>query len=179
MRIAIGSKNQIKIDAVRLAFRTVWPEELFIFEGAEVLSGVSSQPMSDRESICGAQNRAYRARDLLNADFGVGLEGGLQEIDGCYFDCGWVVIVDRSGHEGIGSTIRILTPPRMLSLIRNGMELGEANDKIFGRKNSKQAEGHFGLMTKNAITRTMGYRDGVISALSQFIHRSLFENKVV
>lgn len=175
MRIAVGSKNPVKIDAVQLAFKAIWPGELFTVEGVGVTSGVSPQPMSDTESISGARNRAYQARDALGADFGVGLEGGLQEIGSRYFDCGWVIVVDSSGHEGLGSTIRILTPPCMLTLIRNGMELGEANDKIFGRENSKQAEGHFGLMTNNAITRTTGYRDGVISALSQFIHRDLFE----
>lgn len=175
MRIAVGSKNPVKIDAVRLAFNVIWPEKSFMLEGVEVTSGVSPQPMSDIESINGAKNRAYQARDALGADFGVGLEGGLQEIGGYYFDCGWIIVVDRSGHEGLGSTVRILTPPCMLTLIQNGMELGEANDKIFGRENSKQAEGHFGLMTNNAITRTTGYRDGVISALSQFIHRDLFE----
>lgn len=64
--------------------------------------------------------------------------------------------------------------PRMMKLIREGMELGEANDRLFGRTNSKQAEGHFGLMTKNAITRLDGYRDGVIVALSRFLHPHLF-----
>lgn len=175
MHIAVGSTNPVKIEAVRLAFQTMWPEETCTVEGVGVASGVSSQPMSDSESIRGARNRANQARLSSDADFGVGLEGGLQEIDGRHFDCGWVVVVDRDGYEGIGSTIRISTPPCMMTLIRNGMELGEANDKIFGRENSKQAEGHFGLMTKNVITRTAGYRDGVISALSRFIHRDLFE----
>ncbi len=53
-------------------------------------------------------------------------------------------------------------------------ELGEALDKIFNRINTKQAEGHFGLMTNKVITRTQGYRDGVIMALARFIQPQLF-----
>jgi len=54
------------------------------------------------------------------------------------------------------------------------MELGVANDVVFGSTNSKQGEGHFGLMTKNVITRSDGYMQGVVMALSRFVHPHLF-----
>ena len=174
MRVAVGSQNPVKIEAARLAFAALWPNERWEVSGAEVDSGVSSQPMSDEESIRGARNRAIAARDSLGADYGVGLEGGLQKIGEHYFDCGWAVIVNRAGAEGIGSTVKIMTPPKITTLIHSGLELGHANDQIFGAVNSKQAEGHFGLMTNNIITRTQGYRDGLIAALARFVHERLF-----
>jgi len=58
--------------------------------------------------------------------------------------------------------------------ILQGMELGVANDVVFGSTNSKQGEGHFGLMTKNVITRSDGYMQGVVMALSRFVHPHLF-----
>ena len=73
----------------------------------KVVSGVANQPMSDAETMEGALNRA---RNALRADdsahygsirniryiLGVGLEGGVQKIGNCWFESGWIAIVDRS-----------------------------------------------------------------------------------
>lgn len=174
MKIAVGSKNPVKIACVKEAFEKVFPDITWKVEGVNVASGVPDQPMSDIESITGARNRAQEARDALGADYGVGLEGGLQEIENNWFDSGWIVIVDAAGNEGIGSTIRMLTPEKMMEMIREGMELGHVNDKLFGVENSKHGDGHFGLLTNGAITRTSGYRDGVIAALARFIKPEVF-----
>lgn len=174
MKVAVGSKNPIKIEATRKAFESVFPGEMIECVGFDVKSGVSNQPMSDEESIKGARNRAILAQELGNADFGVGLEGGLQKISGEWFDCGWMVIVDRDGKEGIGSTVKMHTPPKLMDLVEKGIELGIANDMIFKTKNSKQNEGHFGLMTNGLITRKSGYRDGIIATLISFIHPELY-----
>ena len=57
-------------------------------------------PMSDAESLQGATNRATAAQIMRNADFGVGLEGGVQpEAHGLTLH-GWVVIVDAAGKQG-------------------------------------------------------------------------------
>lgn len=173
MRVAVGSKNKVKIEAVRLAFEALWPEKKWQVEGTDVSSGVSDQPMSDEESIQGAYNRARKALKALKADYGVGLEGGLQKTGGHWLDCGWIVAVDKKGNEGIGSTVKMVVPDKMMELIHDGEELGIACDIIFDMKDVKQGVGHFGLMTKNQITRTSGYKDGVIAALSYFIHPDL------
>ena len=176
LKVSVGSKNPVKIEAARLAFEKVFPEIKWEVAGVDVPSGVSDQPMSDAESIKGATNRAKRALKKLKTDYGVGLEGGLNQINNDWFDCGWAVIVDKKGNRGIGSTARIQTPPSMMKLIHDGLELGVVNDIIFKKTNTKHGDGHFGLMTKNAITRTSGYRDGVFMALARFIHPNLFED---
>lgn len=174
-KVAVGSKNPVKIEAVRLAFSDVWPDTNWEVIGTDVASGVSEQPMSDKESIRGATNRAKRSQKLLDADFGVGLEGGLQKIGQEYVDSGWAVIVAKDGPIGIGSSVRMHTPHKMMKMVfEDGMELGKVCDILFERENSGQAEGQFGLMTKNLITRTEGYRQGVISALVRFIHPDLY-----
>ncbi len=86
-----------------------------------------------------------------------------------------MVVVDKKGREGIASSVRIHTPAKMIKLIKLGKELGDVDDILFNKKNSKQAEGHFGLMTNNAITRKKGYVDGVIIALSRFLHPRLYD----
>lgn len=175
MKVAVGSENPVKIEAVQLAFQEVWPDEQWEIFGMKVNSGVSHQPMSDEESIRGARNRAGEALEKSDADYGVGLEGGLHQTGEHYFDCGWIVVLDRKNNEGIGSSIKMLTPKKMVEMTKQGIEIGDIDDLLFGRENSKQAEGHFGLMTKNRITRTEGYTHAVISALTRFIHFDLYE----
>lgn len=175
MKVAIGSTNPVKIKAVEDAFKKVWPSKRFKFISIEVNSGVSSQPMSDLESIRGARNRAKRVLKSSGADFSVGLEGGLQKIGKDWFDSGWIVVLSKEGEEGIGSSIKMRTPSKMIEHIKSGLELGEVDDLLFGVSNSKQKEGHFGLMTKNKINRAKAYRDAVISALARFINPAIFD----
>ncbi len=174
LKVAVGSKNPVKIEAVRQAFSTVFPDQKWEIVGVDVDSGVSNQPMSDRESIKGARNRAKKSLRKLKADFGAGLEGGLHKIHKSWFDSGWIIIIDKKGDEGIGSTVRLNTPDTFMKHVFEGIELGVVDDIIFKKHNSKHTDGHFGLMTRNGFTRISAYRDGVISALSRFIHPHLF-----
>lgn len=175
MKIAVGSTNPVKIKATEQAFTKVWPIKKLQVVGVEVSSGVSHQPMSDEEAIKGATTRAKRALQMEKADFGVGLEGGLHQFQGNWFDTGWIVIFGKNGKKGIGSTIRMLNSPKIIKMVKKRIELGHVDDIVFKTKNSKHGDGHFGLMTKNALTRTSAYRDGVISALVRFINPQLFE----
>ncbi len=174
MLIAVGSRNPIKLAAVLEAFQSIWPDKSWQVVGTDIKSGVSDQPMSDKESLKGATSRATQALQQTSADYGVGLEGGLQEIDGIWYDCGWIVITSKEGLTGRGSTIRMEVSPQIMELIDQGKELGTANDIIFKTENSKQANGHFGLMTNDVITRQQGYRDGVIAALARFVQPQVY-----
>ncbi len=61
-----------------------------------------------------------------------------------------------------------LVPKKVADLVRQGIELGEADDIIFGRKNSKQENGAIGLLTQDAIDREGLYTHAVILALVPF-----------
>ena len=102
MLVAVGSENPVKIESVRLAFQKIWPETVWVVQGVAVPSGVSDQPMSDAESIQGARNRAIACGKQLGAAYGVGLEGGIQQIGEQYFECGWMVIIDATGKKVSG-----------------------------------------------------------------------------
>ncbi|MDO8260420.1 MAG: inosine/xanthosine triphosphatase [Candidatus Magasanikbacteria bacterium] len=175
MKVAVGSTNPVKINATKQAFAKVWPNNKWEVVGLEISSGVSNQPMSDLESIKGATNRAKGALKAGKADFGVGLEGGVQKTNGMWFDTGWVVVIDKNGVVGIGTSIRMQSPPVMMEYVNKGMELGHIDDMLFGKKNSKHKQGHFGLMTRGVLVREEAYQHGVISALARFLHPKLFE----
>ena len=175
MRIAVGSTNPVKIEATKLAFEKVWPNENWEVSGHKIPSDVPDQPMSDLETITGAKNRAQAVLDKTQADFSVGIEGGLQQIGDDWFDCGWVVVINRAQDIGIGSSARVSTPPKMMKEILAGKELGLVIDEFFKTSKAGQLNGHFGLMTNNAITRTSGYVDGIVMALARFLHPDLFK----
>lgn len=176
MKIAVGSTNPKKSEATHMAFAKVWPDQTFEVVGVDVKSGISDQPMSDLESMKGAKQRAKLALEATpDAEYGVGLEGGMQEIDGAWYDSGWVAVIDKQGNIGLGSSARCIVPEKMMVHIRQGMELGHVDDLLFGHENSKQKSGHFGFMTNEAIPRAEGYRDGVIMALARFIVPQLFD----
>ncbi len=143
--------------------------------GCSVPSGVPSQPMSDDETRRGARQRAQLARRATDADYGVGLEGGLQRVDDHWLNSGWVCVVDRDGREGIGTTIRMIVPPALMALVERGRELGDACDIVFKGRNTKQGAGHFGLMTNSAIDRTGAFQDAIMAALAVFLHQDLME----
>lgn len=173
MQVAVGSLNPVKIEAVRLAFTALWPSEGWLVRGCSVTSSVPNQPMSDDETRQGAKARATAAIAMLGADYGVGLEGGLQQIDDTWVNCGWVHIVDSKGDHGIGATLKMIVPPALMRYVLNGHELGHACDVVFDHSNTKQDNGFFGLMTDNAIHRTGAFRDAVIAALASFLHPEL------
>ncbi len=64
-------------------------------------------------------------------------------------------------------------PLPSLALVLEGMELGTANDQVFGKVNSKQDTGLIGLLTNDLLTREGVFRDAVISALARFLHPDL------
>ena len=61
-------------------------------------------------------------------------------------------------------------PPRVAELVESGLELGEANDRVFSTLNSKQGGGAFGLLTDGAMTREGVYTQTLVLALIPFVH---------
>jgi inosine/xanthosine triphosphatase len=166
---AVGSENPVKINCVAEAIAEFWPEARAV--GVNTDSGVSAQPSSDQEMLLGALNRAQQAlQKIPEADFGVGIEGGTLDAEDGMWAYAWIVIVDRSGRVGKGQSGRFLLPEVIARLVRAGVELGEADDRVFGRSNSKQADGAIGILSDGRITRLKLYQPAVTFALLPFIH---------
>ncbi len=160
-----------------MGFETVFPEHVFVFLAAEVGSNVSSQPMDDQETLTGARNRAYHARQACpQADYWVGLEGGLSPLDGEEENLAafsWIYILGRS-RAGFGRSASYILPKKIADLIHQGMEQGEADDLVFGQENSKHTSGGVGLLTNDLITRAELYAMAVKLALIPFIQQDLY-----
>jgi inosine/xanthosine triphosphatase len=173
--LVVASKNPVKIAAVKNGFEKMFPAETFSLTGVSVSSGIGDQPVSDAQTQEGAWNRAHRAADSIpDADFWVGIEGGVEDKAGEMESFAWIVVRSRDGKTGRGRSSAFFLPHRVAELVRGGMELGAADDVVFARTNSKQENGAVGLLTHDVIDRTHYYTDAVVLALIPFVNKELY-----
>lgn len=167
-KVIIASNNPVKMNAVKTGFEKMFPNEMFVWESVSVHSGVADQPMSSQEALVGAENRARNAKSMFNgADYWVGIEGGVERIDHEMEAFAWVVV--HSGDmKGKARTGTFFLPRKVVELISEGKELGEADDIVFGHANSKQKNGAVGILTGNVIDRTAFYAEAVVLSLIPF-----------
>lgn len=168
--IIVASTNPVKIQAALVGFQQMFPDEDFDAWGISVPSGVSHQPMTDEETLQGAFKRAANALNAApEADYWVGIEGGCEEKHGELWTFAWVVaLANETTISGKGRTGAFCLPREVAELVRQGVELGEADDRVFGRSNSKQSNGAVGLLTNDVIDRQHYYIHAVVLALVPF-----------
>lgn len=169
-KVVIASENPVKIKAVQDGFLKVYgfTEEIKVIPRV-VDSGVSDQPLSDQETFTGALNRAKAIQQQVpKADYWVGLEGGIDTSYDSVYSFAWIVILSDNS-KGLSRTASFALPQKVVSLIQEGKELGDAMDILYHDKNSKQKQGAVGTLTKGVITRSQLYVPSVVLALCQIL----------
>ncbi|MDJ0753252.1 MAG: inosine/xanthosine triphosphatase [Ardenticatenaceae bacterium] len=168
-KIIVASHNPVKINAVQSGFSAFFGEKGWQISPLSVPSGVRDQPFSNEETRQGAHNRVSNARrQSPTADFWVGIEGGVEDDGQAMLAMAWVVITGANGRVGQARTGTFVLPQQVAELVRGGKELGEADDIVFGGRNSKQKQGAVGLLTAGLIDRTGLYAHAVMLALIPF-----------
>ena len=166
--VALGSKNPIKIEAAKEAFKKVFGDVEII--SVEVDSGVGEQPFTNEMTLIGAINRAKRAfAKIKNADYGVGIEGGVYVASVGAFVNGWVAVTNGE-RFGYASTISALLPKSITEMFEKGeiRELEEGIEKISKIKNPGDKMGAIGVLTNNLLDRKKAFVDAIIAALAPF-----------
>ncbi len=164
MKIAVGSQNPLKLAAVEDVFSRAGITGEFTAVAAG--SGVSSTPLANAETIAGARRRAEEARRISGADWGIGLEGGMDRTGEDWFTCVWCAIADRNGST-IGGGVHFQLPPGVVrSILEQGREMGDAMDELAGTVMSKRKMGAEGILTAGLIDRKSTFKIAVIYALA-------------
>jgi len=186
--VAVGSMRRPKLNAVWEAL-TVFgpslnPNAPFEVVGAEVETGVRHTPLSRSELMGGARHRAEelvkRAEEKnLPWDYLVGLEGGLDVLSNggsrSVFLQNWAFVADRNGNGAYGQSGSILLPEILArQVVDEGIELGVAIDAFAGGHGIRDAQGAWGVLTKNMITRQDAFRTAVINAFAPFFNAALY-----
>lgn len=171
--VVVGSTNPVKVAAVRAVLeRAGCPARV---EGRAVASGVADQPIGDAETIRGATQRARAALDASGADIAIGLEGGVVEEAGFMRTCAWAAAVSRDGRVGVGGSLAMILPDRVASLVRDGVELGHAMDRVTGEHNTKHNAGAVGILTAGLVDRQRAYEWLVTYALAPFLSPDYYD----
>ncbi|MFW6047270.1 MAG: DUF84 family protein [Candidatus Woesearchaeota archaeon] len=172
-KIVVGSKNPVKINAVREVSKEFFDEVKIL--SLDAPSRVSEMPYGEKEAIEGAKNRANFCLNETDADLSFGLEGYVTDsYSKPMFLSGWSVAINREGLVGIGSGGRIELPNYISKRIKKGEELGPLIDKILDEKGIKKGIGAIGILTKGKIPRKEAFKRAVNYSLVKFINADLY-----
>ena len=178
IHIAVASENPVKLEAARLGFEKAFPDFDITTQGVAVITDVPTQPKGDRQTYQGAITRLEALKiQLPDADYWVGIEGGVQRnITGVYDSFAWIVVQQEDWLYS-SRTGTFPLPPKICQYLDEGMELGDADDLVFGKTMSKQQNGAVGLLTQDQITRTALLSQSVFLALIPFRSKELYSQK--
>ena len=185
--VAVGSTRRPKLNAVWEALSifgpALDPNVLFDVVGAEVDSGVSHTPASREELMRGARRRAEGLEKMARERgepwrYFVGLEGGLDVVaegEGKrVFLESWAYASDGArGHFGRSGGIEI-PQALMIEVLTKGVELSEAIDRFAGEAGIRDAQGAWGVLSSNLITRQDAFRVAVVSAFAPFYNAKMY-----
>ena len=205
--LAVGSKRGPKLNAVSEALVTfsaaMAKDTEFEVIGIEVESGVGHTPASREELMRGARQRAEALVHLARTNgsawnYLIGLEGGLDVLhEGAspdemlrhsalkqngrrrVFLESWAYVSDgASGHYGRSGGIEL---PEALAheVLENGIELSIAIDKFAGAVGIRDAQGAWGVLSNNFITRQEAFRVAVVAAFAPFYNRKMYRAAAV
>ena len=168
--LVIASQNPVKIEATRRGFASMFPRRAFHLHSVEVPSGVRPQPLSDAETLQGALNRVQHVAQLVpQADYWVGIEGGVEERQGNMEAFAWIV-VSAPHLLGKSRTGTFSVPEEVATLVRQGHELAAAVEEVYQQTQVKSTTGAVGVLTEGVIDRVQLYEHAVVLALVPFKH---------
>lgn len=186
--VAVGSTRRPKLNAVWEALTVFGPvlasNAQFDIAAVEVPSGVRHTPLTRDEIMTGARNRVDAlmriARDRNETwEYFVGLEGGFDVIGRgaarLVFLQNLAYVADTSGRSGFGQSGAVLVPETLAKpVVDDGVELSEAIDEFASGHGIRDAQGTWGILTRNMITRQDAFRVAVINAFAPFFNRDLY-----
>jgi len=173
MKIAIGTTNEIKVQALEETLNDYPQFVRAIVSSFSVPSGIAEQPLSLEEMIRGAKNRAHNAYLACNGcHYSFGIESGLFEAVGSQTGfleaCICCIFDGVDFHVGLSCGFEV--PPQILGLVLdNNKDLGQACYESGITANSKlgAAEGLVGILTKGRINRKEYTKQCITTALVQ------------
>lgn len=152
MKIAVGSMNSVKYEAVRAVIGAFFDEESTVVAIA-VDPGVPPQPVNGQIAD-GARLRAQRAIAATDTDWGVGIEAGVVRQPG---NLPPVVIqiaavVDRDDRVTWGMSPGFELPNAIAARLQTGQTLGEAMASVYGDA-FDVGQGAIAVLSGGRITR--------------------------
>lgn len=173
IKIVVGSKNPIKISAVKTAICDVFSLKEVECVAINAPSNIAEQPMTSDETQHGAINRVKYCQQQAQADFYIAIEGGVDQFEYGPAAFAYVAIADQK-QMSVGRSCNLPLPPVIYQALQNGEELGHVMDRLFNTNNVKQKQGAIGLLTNGLTTRENVYHQATLLAMAPFMHPDLY-----
>ena len=185
--VAVGSTRRPKLNAVWESLSifgpALDPNVQFEVVGVEIESGVGHTPASREELMRGARQRADALVRIARERhepwrYFIGLEGGLDVVEENstrrVFLESWAYVSDGT-RGAFGRSGGIEVPAALADEVLNrGVELSAAIDKFAAGKGIRDAQGAWGVLSSNLITRQDAFRVAVVSAFAPFFNKDLY-----
>jgi len=186
--IAVGSTRRPKLDGVLDAIADLGsrldPEAHFEIIGVEAPSGVRDTPLSRTEMMTGARNRADHLHRIAIErrepwTYFIGVEGGLEIVNDrstrLVFLENWAYVLDREGRGSFGQSGAVAVPePLAAKVVDEGVDLAQAVDAFAGTHGIRDAQGAWGVLTRDLVTRRDAFRLAVINAFAPFYNAEAY-----
>ncbi|WP_213610759.1 inosine/xanthosine triphosphatase [Pseudoalteromonas sp.] len=173
IKIIVGSKNPVKINAAKHIFTMYFPEHVIECSGVHAPSNVPDQPLGEEQTHLGAQNRVNYCKAQHQADYYVAMEGGAAQFSYGAATFAYVVI-DNGSKQVTGRSSNLPLPGIFYKALLQGEELGDVLDKAFNTTNIKQQGGAIGLLTNHHATRESTYTQALTLAMAPFLNPTLY-----
>lgn len=179
MIIAVGSQNEVKVQAVRSACDVVFgPKADITIVPCAVESDIRSQPFGDDECKQGAHTRAWRTSALCpHADYRIGIQYGICQGTGPrYYTRGWVVIQDKK-IESVSATLSLPIPRAVVEYLEKNPNnnLERWLKWVFALDNINVEKGYAGLLTEGALDRAITLTPAIIAAFAPLVYSSFWD----
>lgn len=177
LRILVGSTNPVKRGAAFKAFAKAFPSHTIHCEDRNVPSGVADQPMTEFDTILGAQNRVRHCanEDVSHSfDFYIAMEGGVDNFSEGPATFAYVSILDQQGNIVTGRSANLPLPKSVYLRLEQGEELATVMDELFNENNIRQKGGAIGVLTNHLETRESVYQQATVLALAPILHKGLY-----
>ncbi|HRX64069.1 MAG TPA: inosine/xanthosine triphosphatase [Candidatus Absconditabacterales bacterium] len=175
MLIAIGSLRKPKLDAVEKAFQDCpyFGGQNIKYEARKTSSGVSDTPLNIEENMLGAKNRVKNLKkEISNADFYVGMEGGTSQIGDRYFLFGTTYIENNKGEGYYGFSPMMEIPDHLQKeLYDNKKDLGVIIEEMSDRNDVKSNNGTLGELSDDMIKRAESFKISTQAAIAPFFNK--------
>lgn len=161
MKILVGSENQDKINIVKDSL-TEFHLKVDV-SGTKVASGITKQPLDKKTTKAGAINRANNVKiQNPEADFWIGLEGGLHDYGEGYHLVTYACLIDKNNNKYIGEGEEIHLPEIVSEKVKKGEWFG----------NVIREYAHNNKIDKNLITRLGPFTRAVQCAYIEYLKNS-------
>ena len=174
MNICLGSKNPVKLEALKTIFNEFLADKNISYSSCKADSLVPDQPIGLEETLTGAVNRAKNAFISGNFDLGAGIESGIikDPTDDVYFNTTICALFDgKKIYKGLGPGFML---PREISklLADKKMELDDAVRQTGYTDNKRigYGRGLIGILSKGKIDRMRYTKPSVSMAVTAYLN---------